>query len=155
MSMLCFTCILCSTSGSSFKGAGRHIWLPNLLFSSKILLSESAGSNVQKMMRASQACLNVKLCSALLLAAGGGSSGGYKLFSGRRPKRPLRPNYPSDLNQIWYEASGHRGLVILCCTSASAPNPALSLFIAFIIIIIITWHNLWEPSCQKVRGRMH
>ena len=73
-------------------------------------------------MGASGACLDVEMCSAWPLVPGKEGSGGVPLFWQRTLKRLLLANYPSDLNQIWHEASGQCGLTRLCSTIGSAPS---------------------------------
>ena len=72
-------------------------------------------------MGASVACLDVELCSTWRLIFGKGGAGGAPLFWQWTQKRFLLPNYPSDLNQIWYETSGQCGVVRLCSSQHSAP----------------------------------
>ena len=75
------------------------------IFFKNVLVRNNQAECTEINMGASGACRDVSFCSAWPLAPGKGGSGGVPLFWQQTLKRLLLPNYPSDSNQIWYEAS--------------------------------------------------
>ena len=114
---------LCSTSGSApSRGNGGQFTPKSGLFFKNLVRNYQAEC-AEIDMRASEACLDVKLCSTWRLPPGNPlpGSGDVPIFWQWTQKRFLLPNYRSDSDQIKHGAGGRWVLLRLCSSFGSAP----------------------------------
>ena len=98
------------------KGLGEQInHKSGILF--KNFLRYYRAECTENNMEASVTYLHIKLCHWVPVRGG---SVCVPLFWRRTSKRIFLTNYPYDTNQIWYEASKHLSLFMLCSTCESA-----------------------------------